>query len=246
MFLMWTAQEIKALLEEVERADPDRRVFGSSHHHYRLHAPRPEATVQALERENGIVLPPDYRDFILQIGDGGAGPFYGMDDLTSASRYSDLTQPFPLTESSEVLEDGRLEELIDPNQYPGVPGGLALGHQGCGIYAWLIVNGATYGTVWDGREDFYPTGLSFWQWYEKWLNRLRDRALPTLANERRIVGIKVGMPLAEVTKRFPTQERSRMTGVCRGEAYHVAFIGLATEFAVSKKENIVRIIEHSI
>jgi hypothetical protein len=248
MFLMWTAQEIKALLEQVERADPDRRVFGSSHHHYRLHATRPEVTVQALEQENGIIFPSDYRDFVLHVGDGGAGPSYGLDYLTNAARDSDLRQPFPLTESSEALEDGRLEELIGSDQYTGVPGGLALGHQGCGIYTWLIVNGATYGTIWEGRDDFYPTGLSFWQWYEKWLIHLRDHTLPTLDNESSIDGVEVGMHLAEVTKRSGLIGKSRFVWATsfKNEIAVVRFEGLATGFGVDAQDRIVRLIKHSI
>jgi hypothetical protein len=57
-----------------------------------------------------------------------------------------------------------------------------------------VGNGSTVGTVWDGREDFYPTGLSFAAWYRSWL----DRALRALENERLVSRLRVGMSRADV------------------------------------------------
>jgi len=230
---MWATHQIKALLEELERADPERRVFGAEAHHYRLNAPCPEATVAEFERTNGITLPADYRCFVTQVGDGGAGPYYGQYPLLHSTQESDFGSPFLLTERSEMT-----------NQE--VSGGLYLSHQGCGIGTWLIVNGLSYGLLWEGCDDISPTGLSFWQWYERWLLHLRDYALPVLANEQKIKGLRVGMPLAEVARRCPTSERCRFPGYGKDEAYRVSFEGLATQFAVSKNDNIVRIIAHSI
>jgi hypothetical protein len=56
------------------------------------------------------------------------------------------------------------------------------------------LNGATYGTIWDGREDFYPTRLTFRAWYRRWL----ERALRTLDNERLLARLRVGMSRADV------------------------------------------------
>jgi hypothetical protein len=67
-------------------------------------------------------------------------------------------------------------------------------HQGCAFYSYLMVNGAAYGTIWDGFEEFRPTGLTFCIWYRRWL----ERALRTLANERLVARLRVGMSLADV------------------------------------------------
>lgn len=168
---MWTAQEIHALLAEVARADPGRSVFGAKRHHYRLNPPCPEATVAEFERTNGITLPEDYRRFVTEVGDGGAGPYYGLNYHQLSANISNLTQPFSLTESGDVPDEG-------------VTGGLFLADQGCGTGTWLIVRGLSYGTVWEGCDDISPTGLSFWQWYEQWLLKLREHVLPVLAREQ--------------------------------------------------------------
>lgn len=53
-------------------------VFGSAMHNYQLNPPIPVSTIEEFEARNGITLPGDYRLFITQIGNGGAGPYYGL------------------------------------------------------------------------------------------------------------------------------------------------------------------------
>jgi hypothetical protein len=65
---------------------------------------------------------------------------------------------------------------------------------GCAIYSYPVVNGRSYGTIWDDREEFYPTGLAFGVWYRRWL----ERALRTLGNERLLARMRVGMSRADV------------------------------------------------
>jgi len=61
-------------LDELGRRDKKRTVFGSIGHQYKLRPPRPAAEIEAFETRHGIELPQDYRYFITEIGDGGAGP----------------------------------------------------------------------------------------------------------------------------------------------------------------------------
>lgn len=67
-------------------------------------------------------------------------------------------------------------------------------HQGCAIYSYLVTNGPTYGTIWEGREYFYPTGLTFGVWYRRWV----ERAHLALENERLVPRLRVGMLRADV------------------------------------------------
>src|SRR5262249_9650414 len=53
-------------------------IFGANGHHFLLNPPRPENEVSAFEQRHCIRVPSDYRHFITQVGDGGAGPFYGV------------------------------------------------------------------------------------------------------------------------------------------------------------------------
>src|SRR5262245_46434372 len=47
-------------------------------HRYVLNPPLTEKEVRAFEAAHGIALPTDYRDFLINVGNGGAGPEYGI------------------------------------------------------------------------------------------------------------------------------------------------------------------------
>jgi hypothetical protein len=185
---------LKTLLIRMQANDPAFRVFGSKQHRYQLGPTLSESELESFERKNQIRLPEDYRRFLQEAGNGGttrdsrvfmgnsgAGPCYGLVSLDDAAADSDLRRPFPFTESTDKLPEDDVARWIDPDNFPGIPGGLALCHAGCGIMWFLIVNGPTYGTMWEGREDYYPTGLTFGDWYRRWTQRLVKRALPVLA-----------------------------------------------------------------
>jgi hypothetical protein len=181
--------ELGEMLRRLRAADTGFRVFGSKQHGYRLGPILSECELAAFESANCIRLPGDYRQFLAVVGNGGAGPFYGLEPLSTFGR--ELSQPFQITTATDVLTDEELERLGDRDEYPGI---LEFCHHGCAIQSYLVVNGATHGTIWDGREDFYPTGLAFNDWYRRWL----ERALRTLDNERLLARLRVGMSRAEV------------------------------------------------
>src|SRR5690348_6488288 len=65
-------------LADLDRRDPRRKVFGAGAHQYKLNPPLPVSVVEAFEGTHGISLPEDYRLFLTEIGNGGAGPCYGV------------------------------------------------------------------------------------------------------------------------------------------------------------------------
>src|SRR3954471_3790250 len=91
-------------LADLDRRDRRRRVFGASAHDYKLDPPLPVAVIEAFEGRYGLSLPEDYRHFITEIGNGGAGPYYGVlpfgkddddRDWADDGLVGDLSQPFP-------------------------------------------------------------------------------------------------------------------------------------------------------
>src|SRR5207248_1740602 len=74
---LFRAKVLKGL-ESLEQRDHDGIVFGSLAHRYRLNSPLREPELKVFERSQGVTLPADYRYFITQIGNGGAGPYYGI------------------------------------------------------------------------------------------------------------------------------------------------------------------------
>ena len=177
------------MLRQLRDADPGFRVFGSMQHGYRLGFSLSERELATFESANGIRLPEDYRRFLSAVGNGGAGPYDGLEPLGTFGR--NLSKPFPFIAATDTLTEEELGRLPDRDEYSGV---IEFCHQGCAIYSYLVVNGPTYGTLWDGGEDFYPTRLTFAVWYRRWL----ERALRALANERLVPRLQVGMSLAEV------------------------------------------------
>ena len=115
------------LLDELDRGDPRREVFGSGSHDYKLNPPLPASVIEAFEGRHGVSLPEDYRRFITEIGDGGAGPCYGVlpfgkddddRDWEGGGLVGDPSRPFPHTTSWNLPEsfwDG------EPDPPPGTP-----------------------------------------------------------------------------------------------------------------------------
>jgi SMI1 / KNR4 family (SUKH-1) len=65
-------------LAELRRLDAKRRVFGASDHSYALAPPVDTVLLRLVETALEAPLPADYRRFLTLIGDGGAGPYYGI------------------------------------------------------------------------------------------------------------------------------------------------------------------------
>src|SRR6516162_3039220 len=65
-------------LTELDRKDRRRQVFGAASHQYKLNPPLPVSSIEAFEERHGVSMPEDYRRFITEIGNGGAGPCYGV------------------------------------------------------------------------------------------------------------------------------------------------------------------------
>jgi hypothetical protein len=79
---------VRERVEILARADKAREVFGAwgksggTGHRFRLADPLSEASVAEAEAQWGVSLPADYRSFLLEVGAGGAGPFYGLTTLS--------------------------------------------------------------------------------------------------------------------------------------------------------------------
>jgi hypothetical protein len=143
-------------------------VFGADTHTYKLCPTLTEEELQYFESEHQIILPHDYRLYLKEIGNGGAGPDYGLATLQDAALYRDLSKPLLLTKATEHYSEEELVTFDSRDEYPGI---LEICHHGCAIYSYLVVNGPTYGTIWEGREDITPTGLNFSTWYRNWAEK---------------------------------------------------------------------------
>ncbi|MEU8850644.1 SMI1/KNR4 family protein [Streptomyces sp. NPDC048564] len=174
--MIWSG--VRERVEALARADKAREAFGAwdkyggTGHHFRLADPLSEANVAEAEAQWGVSLPADYRAFLLEVGAGGAGPFYGLTTLSRTDAgwlWSDpgggtvherLRFPFPdVEESVRAQAEHERKEPV-----------------GCGYFHWLVVSGPQRGQVWlderpgDGR--FSPHGhVGFADWYLDWVEK---------------------------------------------------------------------------
>jgi hypothetical protein len=167
------AQKLQVLREQ----DPHYQLFGSHQHTYVLNPCCTEVQLQSFERRYAVTLPHDYRAFVTTMGNGGAGPNYGLhalEDTIRATCWNDdphyLSKPFPLNdgidmfsscaETADYAEYLRRQELdaayaarvhacIEQFWEPRYSyGALNISDHGCGISSLLIVAGPEAGTMW--------------------------------------------------------------------------------------------------
>ncbi len=160
------------------------RVFGADVHGFRLNPPLPEADVIAFENVHNVSFPHDFRQFLTDVGNGGAGPFYGvlplgkMDDNFGLKTWQEddgfvgiLSEPFPLEEEWNDISSQPSSELADQdeaeywrqmdafqNTYWGsslVNGAIPICNEGCALRIWLVLSGAQAGYLWEDRRSEY-------------------------------------------------------------------------------------------
>lgn len=184
-------------LEQLRIQDSTFQIFGAFHHQYQLNTIQTEAEITAFEQKYQILLPADYRAFLLQIGDGGAGPYYGLERLADGIYESlddkneefglvNISADFRFTESWNLLPaEEEVENEIDEEAIydaKWADGMLRISNYGCGISINLVVQGNSYGEIWvDDRFNdagIYPDHyfnnsdrLHFLDWYELWLDQ---------------------------------------------------------------------------
>lgn len=174
---------LRQLLAQLRTADTSLNLDLASKHLYQLNPCLTEDEVQAFESQCNITLPDDYRQFLLELGNGGVGPGFGM--LKLPSKNPDcycLDKPFPYERPADmILENGELK----------FDGTLPLAEYGCGMVALLVITGKQRGKLWftTGEDGIFPLGkklcgflhaglngyieaeeaVSFSEWYRDWL-----------------------------------------------------------------------------
>ena len=180
-------------------------MFGASRHQYRLNPPIEKSFVRRVEERYGFQLPEDYFHFITEIGDGGAGPDYGIDpfikflekkgtpgaEAYAAAYRCALAKPFaPRPMRADEVEDfaivtragyeknPELYFVCDEFDDDGITDGFfVLGTHGCQWDFGIVVSGERRGQVFDmDNEGAYGfAASSFEKFYRNWLDRISDK-----------------------------------------------------------------------
>lgn len=83
--------QFKKKLTQLAILDATFEVFGSQSHQYQFKPRLINKDIQVFESRYNITLPSEYRNFLLEIGNGGAGPGYGLSGLPGIE-YEDSSQ----------------------------------------------------------------------------------------------------------------------------------------------------------
>ena len=167
-------ERIKQKLKELKATDVNFEVFGSEEHRYSFNPVLTENEITSFEKKHNLTLAEEYRLFIKEIGNGGAGPFYGLlslEDNEDQSVNLDFDFPFdaenPLSldkyaeynekiagayEANNMDEEQALtdlkDSLIEEEYQNAIKGITFLCHEGCCMFNVLILKGKDKGTVW--------------------------------------------------------------------------------------------------
>lgn len=166
--------------------------FGINHHHNKLNPPLSEEVILDFEQTHKIRLPECYRAFLRYLGNGGAGPIYGIyplekwhydiedfcydedgDEPSIPDDYLSLPCPlYPYIPESQTWQE----------EFGGITksfqGTLSLGTRGCSDVTLLIVSGKYTGKVVYANVEhesvipYLSPEPDFLAWYERWLDQL--------------------------------------------------------------------------
>lgn len=192
-------ERISEKLQNLRSLDTEMSLFGAENHEYVMERVWTPEEITGFEQKWKITLPEEYRAFLLHVGSGGAGPYYGLEKPEDGvyvvigydNELNAISDPFPYVEAwnweVDWYDDSKEEEewealdhdYLDPKRSAGL---LRISDFGCGISMNLVLNGPCSGEIWTddraNRSGIYPDHyfgnterLGFLDWYELWLDR---------------------------------------------------------------------------
>jgi hypothetical protein len=175
---MW--HDVVDKLKRLKAVDRQCQAFGADTHRYFL---RPCLSVNALEtfeRRFGTALPPALSSFYTEVGDGVAGPYYGLKPAAELSGY----RPSENYPGIEFFKQAATAEGMPPDDHgyfemshQALAGLLSIIDEGCGHQVCLIASGPKTGNIVYVSADGHvvETETTLVQIYAEWLDREIDR-----------------------------------------------------------------------
>lgn len=182
---------LRELVGKAGKADRNRKVFGSGSHNYGLNRPVALETVRQFERRYHMTFPQEYVFFLTKVGNGGAGPYYGLYSLEELEKHTEYLNQYTSGDGESLpafihrdLSDRDWAEAMeeageaDDQGYDQAmrrvcSGVLVIGTQGCSYDNLLMWKGSEQGKIvyidWNLEPEYGPffTGMTFLQWYEQ-------------------------------------------------------------------------------
>lgn len=173
---MTDLNEIRTKLQLLKKYDTSFAAFGSKEHQYTSHPVLSESDLADFEQRERVTLPKSYRAYLKHVGNGGAGPAYGIYSLDDARNGAGWHPPVKDLNASPENENS--------------PGELLLSHNGCGLFTWLRITGPAAGQV--GDDSCRSINPDFLDWYTTWIDSifLETGFITHLSNEAMTLGMQ--------------------------------------------------------
>lgn len=192
------AQYLRELIAEAGRVDSGRQVFGAEKHQYRINPVLPIEEIRKAEEERHVRFPQEYVFYLTRVGNGGAGPYYGLYPFERVLKENGnpflgqlLEQTVTTKLSKEQWREHRkiLDELGETNETDAAyekyldslcSNMISIGTQGCTLDNMLMLSGGDADRIlyidWDLETElpFRDTGMTFLEWMEGYFQDIID------------------------------------------------------------------------
>lgn len=153
-------ERIQEKLKRLRQRDSRYQVFGAKQHRYRLNSCLSPEQIDALEQHYHLSLPEEYRLFLQDMGNGGAGPYYGIYPIERALQetFEDLLYDSPIKGPNYFQQPFVPPSSVKMTEEQGTHsffGLLRIAEMGCDGYCYLVVSGEERGTIWTDWEDIW-------------------------------------------------------------------------------------------
>ncbi len=165
--------DVHQKLVYLSQLDKFRQLFAASYHQYQL---RPTLTATEVDAAN-LPLPQQLRDFYLQVGNGGAGPHYGIFQLKHLFAYRP-NEPYPGAEHYRAFAHANADEFdnFDDGYFEvhddDLSGLIVITEEGCGHVTCIVSAGEYLGQMVSVSCDGFVRDLKqdFNTYYSDWLD----------------------------------------------------------------------------
>ncbi len=181
----FNVENIKKLVHDASNSDNELKVFGAKSHKYEFNDVVSMEEINTFEEKYCLKLPEEYVYFLTNVGNGGAGPHYGIYSLEQmeSHNYHLGKVHFNLEEEPFINKNLNIEEwnahcesmenddYYEANELKTIGGVLIIGTRGCTYDNLLIITGEDRGKMiymdWNEMADCPPAhiNMTFGEWY---------------------------------------------------------------------------------
>ena len=166
------SREVTSIVEKIAILDKALVVPGAKSHKYSFNRCVSEDTIVEFEHRYEFSIPCDYRKFIIELGNGGAGPLNGVEPLELNA--TNLADDFPYDGPYRNRELDFWPPILEDYHERPISGGLLiskeLDYRG-DYFVILVLNGPFRGQIWydcranEVESSVVPIADSFQDWW---------------------------------------------------------------------------------